>query len=57
MTILQALIFDVDGTFIDTEELHRQAFLEYDFDRDWGPARYAALHSDPTHRLLAGSRA
>jgi beta-phosphoglucomutase-like phosphatase (HAD superfamily) len=54
MTILQALIFDVDGTLVDTEELHRQAFLEYGFDRDWGPARYAELRSDPTHRLLAG---
>ena len=57
MTILQALIFDVDGTLVDTEELHRQAFLEYGFDRDWGPARYAELRSDPTHRLLAGFRA
>jgi phosphoglycolate phosphatase-like HAD superfamily hydrolase len=57
MTILQALIFDVDGPLIDTEELHRQALLEYDFDRAWGPARCAELRSDPTHRLPAGSRA
>ena len=40
-----ALIFDVDGTLADTEELHRQAFNEAFFacgvDWHWGPALYA----------------
>ena len=43
----QALIFDVDGTLADTEELHRQAFNEAFFacgiDWRWGPALYAEL--------------
>jgi HAD superfamily hydrolase (TIGR01509 family) len=42
-----ALIFDVDGTLADTEELHRQAFNEAFFacgvDWRWGPALYADL--------------
>jgi HAD superfamily hydrolase (TIGR01509 family) len=42
-----ALIFDVDGTLADTEELHRQAFNEAFFacgiDWRWGPALYAEL--------------
>lgn len=42
-----ALIFDVDGTLADTEELHRQAFNEAFFacgvDWRWGPALYAQL--------------
>jgi HAD superfamily hydrolase (TIGR01509 family) len=44
---LRALIFDVDGTMVDTEELHRQAFnqafLEFELDWEWGLARYADL--------------
>jgi beta-phosphoglucomutase-like phosphatase (HAD superfamily) len=42
-----ALVFDVDGTLADTEELHRQAFNEAFFacgvDWRWGPALYAGL--------------
>jgi len=44
---LAALIFDVDGTLADTEELHRQAFNEAFFSCGvtwrWGPALYAEL--------------
>jgi HAD superfamily hydrolase (TIGR01509 family) len=43
----KALIFDVDGTLADTEELHRQAFNEAFFSCGvrwrWGPALYAEL--------------
>src|SRR5262245_13976101 len=49
MTILQALLFDVDGTLIDTEELHRQAFnqtfLELRLGWEWGVELYATLLS------------
>jgi HAD superfamily hydrolase (TIGR01509 family) len=42
-----ALIFDVDGTLADTEELHRQAFNEAFFSCGvgwrWGPALYSDL--------------
>lgn len=44
---LQALIFDVDGTLVDTEELHRQAynqtFLEFGLGWHWSAASYAEL--------------
>jgi HAD superfamily hydrolase (TIGR01509 family) len=44
---VDALIFDVDGTIADTEELHRQAFNEAFFACGvawrWGPALYAEL--------------
>ncbi len=47
MTKLQALLFDVDGTIADTEELHRQsfnyAFLRSNLDWEWSPALYAEL--------------
>ncbi len=47
MRSLDALIFDVDGTLADTEELHRQAFNEAFFacgvSWRWGPALYAEL--------------
>jgi beta-phosphoglucomutase-like phosphatase (HAD superfamily) len=47
MTPFDALIFDVDGTLADTEELHRQAFNEAFFACGvgwrWGPALYAGL--------------
>ena len=42
-----ALIFDVDGTLAETEEVHRQAFngafAAAGLDWEWGRARYAAL--------------
>jgi len=44
---LKALIFDLDGTMADTEELHRQAFnaafIKLELWWDWSPQRYAAL--------------
>lgn len=44
---LEALIFDVDGTLVDTEELHRQAynqtFLEFGFGWHWSAASYVEL--------------
>jgi len=44
---LRALIFDVDGTLVDTEELHRQAFLaafyEFNLRWNWGPHTYMDL--------------
>jgi beta-phosphoglucomutase-like phosphatase (HAD superfamily) len=47
MTTLEALLFDVDGTLADTEELHRRAFnqtfLEFGLGWDWAPDRYRAL--------------
>jgi len=47
MTRLQALIFDVDGTLADTEEMHRlafnRAFAEYGIPWEWSPALYERL--------------
>lgn len=44
---LRALIFDLDGTMADTEELHRQAFnaafIKLELWWDWGPLRYSEL--------------
>lgn len=44
---LEALIFDVDGTLAETEELHRQAFnetfAEGGLDWRWGPRLYREL--------------
>ena len=44
---LHALIFDVDGTLAETEELHREAFNqtfhEFDFPWHWDQDRYRAL--------------
>ena len=44
---LQALIFDVDGTIADTEEVHRQAFnaafLAMDLGWNWSEDDYMAL--------------
>lgn len=44
---IQALLFDVDGTLVDTEELHRrafnQAFRELDLGWDWDLDLYAEL--------------
>jgi len=45
--MLKALIFDVDGTLAETEDLHRQAFnlafAEMDLPWTWAPAFYADL--------------
>ncbi len=45
--MLEALIFDLDGTLADTEETHRQAFnaafIEFELWWDWSPQRYAQL--------------
>ena len=45
--MLQALIFDLDGTLADTEETHRQAFnaafIELGLWWDWGPPLYTGL--------------
>ena len=47
MTELKALLFDVDGTLADTEELHRQsfnqAFAAAGLDWHWSPRRYGEL--------------
>ena len=44
---LQALIFDVDGTLAETEELHRQAFnrtfARFDLGWNWNRALYTEL--------------
>ena len=44
---LQALIFDVDGTLAETEELHREAFNqtfnEFDLAWHWNQERYHTL--------------
>jgi HAD superfamily hydrolase (TIGR01509 family) len=55
----KALIFDVDGTLVDTEELHRKAFnqvfLNYNLDWEWTPELYTDLlrYSGGVDRLLA----
>lgn len=47
MTVLQGIIFDVDGTLADTEEIHRQAFnrafSEFDCDWQWSCDEYRGL--------------
>ncbi|MFZ5690043.1 MAG: HAD-IA family hydrolase [Pseudomonadota bacterium] len=44
---LEALVFDLDGTFVDTDELHRrafnQAFLEFNLGFEWKPELYETL--------------
>jgi HAD superfamily hydrolase (TIGR01509 family) len=46
---LRAIIFDMDGTLADTEEIHRQAFNlafgEFRLDWNWSPAEYRELLS------------
>mgnify|MGYP001553545366 FL=1 len=46
-TELKSLIFDVDGTLADTEEVHRQAFnqafSEFGLDWNWSPKLYTQL--------------
>jgi len=45
--MLEALIFDLDGTLADTEETHRQAFnaafIEFGLWWDWSPPLYGQL--------------
>jgi len=45
--MLEALIFDLDGTLADTEETHRQAFnaafMKFELGWDWDPRRYTEL--------------
>lgn len=47
MTALAALLFDVDGTLADTEEIHRQcfnqAFADAGLDWNWSVALYGEL--------------
>ena len=47
MPTLQAIIFDMDGTLADTEDIHRQAFNlsfgEFGLDWEWQPAEYHDL--------------
>ena len=47
MKTLQAIIFDVDGTLADTEDVHRLAFnhvfQEYGLDWNWTPELYREL--------------
>lgn len=44
---LKAILFDMDGTLADTEELHRQAFngafAEFQLDIEWSPGEYHDL--------------
>ena len=45
--LLKGVIFDVDGTLADTEEIHRQAFnlafQQFDLDWEWTPSLYEDL--------------
>ncbi len=47
MKHLEAVIFDVDGTLADTEDVHRlafnRAFTEFDLDWNWTPKLYEEL--------------
>jgi HAD superfamily hydrolase (TIGR01509 family) len=55
----KALIFDVDGTLVDTEELHRKAFnqvfVNYNLAWEWTPELYTDLlhYSGGVDRLFA----
>jgi HAD superfamily hydrolase (TIGR01509 family) len=55
----RALIFDVDGMLVDTEELHRkafnQAFVNYNLAWEWPPELYTDLlhYSGGVDRLFA----
>jgi len=62
MTTLQALIFDVDGTLADTEDLHRRAFNAAFRDAGlkwrWGTTQYSRLllTSGGRERIFAHAR-
>jgi len=47
MRRLKAIIFDMDGTLADTEEIHRQAFnlafTEFNLPWQWSPSEYKRL--------------
>ena len=47
MSRLAALVFDVDGTLADTEELHRRAYNEafrgFGLSWEWDPETYQGL--------------
>lgn len=47
MSSLLAIIFDMDGTLADTEEIHRRAFnlafRDFEFGWEWSPADYHDL--------------
>ena len=47
MSELEALIFDVDGTLADTEDVHRQsfnrAFAQSGLSWEWSPQLYGCL--------------
>src|SRR3989304_2935497 len=49
MVRLKAIIFDVDGTLANTEEIHRrsfnEAFMEFGIDHVWSAAEYTKLLS------------
>lgn len=49
MQALKAIIFDMDGTLADTEEIHRQAFNaafeEFEIPRQWSQVEYKRLLS------------
>jgi len=49
MSKLKAIIFDMDGTLADTEDIHRQAFnaafIEFHIDYQWNRAEYKELLS------------
>ena len=72
MQFLKAIIFDMDGTLADTEELHRQAFndafVAFNINCDWSPEEYKQLlsisggkerirHYLLTHKLVPGTPA
>lgn len=56
MSALEAVIFDIDGVIVDTENLHRMAY-NYVFDQlkiaaHWSPADYAGLLSQVAGRKI-----
>jgi HAD superfamily hydrolase (TIGR01509 family) len=59
MTGMRALLFDLDGTLVDNEELHRRAynltFLKFRLDWSWSPTLYEKLlkTSGGTDRIAA----